>query len=83
MWGQITCKSHVPNLNVGRVFDTEMAAAAPMSFPPQLPSIQNFLVVVKVMTTGVGGGGGVGETRNLHMGIPALDEEILIQQHCP
>jgi len=58
MWGQI--KSHVPNLNVGKVFDIEMAAAAPMSFAPQLPSIQNFLVAVKVMPAGSGGGGGGG-----------------------
>jgi len=27
--------------------------------------------------------GGGGKPRDLHMGIPALDEEILIQQHCP
>lgn len=60
MWGQI--KSHVPNMNVGKVFGTEMAAAAaaPMSFLHQLPSIQNFLVAVKVMTAGGGGGGGGG-----------------------
>jgi hypothetical protein len=36
------------------------------------------VVVVVVVVVG----GGV-EIRNHHMGILALDEEILIQQHCP
>jgi len=56
-------------------------------WPAQCFEIQNFLVAVKVMTAGGGGGGdgggGAGEPRDLHMGIPALDEEILIHQHCP
>jgi len=37
MWGQI--KSNIPNLHVGKVFDTEMAAAAAahMSLSPLSP----------------------------------------------
>ena len=35
MWGQI--KSNIPNLHVGKVFDTEMAAAAHMSLSPLSP----------------------------------------------
>jgi hypothetical protein len=61
MWGQI--KSQVSHLYVGKdVLDSEMAAAASVILP-HVPSIQNFLVAVKVMTAGGGGRG----TNNLYM----------------
>jgi hypothetical protein len=67
-----TDKLQVSILNVGKdIFRSEMAVAAGVVLP-QVPFIQNFLVAVKVMN------GGGGQT-NLHMGIPVLVEDILVQ----
>lgn len=44
---------------------------------PQLHPIQNYLVAVKVIIAGVGGGGG---QTNFCMGIRSLAEEVFLQQ---
>ena len=52
-----------------------------MSFAlsPQPHPLQNYLVAVKVIIAGVGGGGG---QTNFRMEIRSLVEEVFIQQRC-